>query len=409
MASLVRSANLPPDAASVGAARRLLTSLLRQEQADQELVDTAELLVSEVVTNAVLHARTVITLSVRIGPGLLVQVTDSSPERPRSRSHDRESTGGRGLDLIEALAADYGVLTGPAGSKTVWFTLGEAPGLSGPGWDGSPWQHPADARRVGVLLHLPVGLFRVVHQYTETLLREYDLYSMPARTPADPGARSAIWRSFADATLDAVADRPDSAFHDVDIPAGIGHGPGIREVTALFRAAEDASRAGVLLTRAAVPELLALRDWMLAEIDRQLSGGAATAWALPAPASGPAPEAAPPAGLEWIEVATEPVIAGDEHNRVLAVSPPAARLLGWTARELAGQRLTVIIPPALRELHLAGYSRHQLTGQARLIGRTVTVPALRRDGTSVDVRLRLETRNAGSVTWYLAWLSDPGE
>jgi hypothetical protein len=57
---------------------------------------------------------------------------------------------------------------------------------------------------------------------------------------------------------------------------------------------------------------------------------------------------------------------------------------------LAGQRLTVLIPPELREAHLAGFSRLQVTGEPRILGLTVRVPALRRDGSSVEVALIIE-------------------
>jgi PAS domain S-box-containing protein len=109
----------------------------------------------------------------------------------------------------------------------------------------------------------------------------------------------------------------------------------------------------------------------------------------------------------WVRVATEAVVAADEANRIVAVSPAGARLLGWDAADLVGQRLTVIIPEPLREQHLAGFSRHRLTGEARIIGRSVELPALRRDGTTVPARLRRATHATPAATWYLGWLEDP--
>ena len=46
----------------------------------------------------------------------------------------------------------------------------------------------------------------------------------------------------------------------------------------------------------------------------------------------------------------------------------------------------------MRDRHVAGFTRHLLDGTAALIGHTVTVPALRRDGTEIEVELLIERR-----------------
>ncbi|WP_432545724.1 ATP-binding protein [Kineococcus sp. SYSU DK004] len=116
---------LEPLPASVGAARRWLRGVLREVGA-QELEDAAELAVSEVVTNAVLHARTRFTVAVRApaGGSLRVEVTDSSPAPVRVRRHGSAATTGRGLRVVEAVSRDWGVREPPPGAgpgKTVWF------------------------------------------------------------------------------------------------------------------------------------------------------------------------------------------------------------------------------------------------------------------------------------------------
>jgi anti-sigma regulatory factor (Ser/Thr protein kinase) len=85
--------------------------------------ELAELLVSELVTNAVLHARTTITLEITAVPdGVRVGVLDGAARGPRPRDFSLEATTGRGLTLVESLASAWG--TNPtADGKQVWFEL----------------------------------------------------------------------------------------------------------------------------------------------------------------------------------------------------------------------------------------------------------------------------------------------
>ncbi len=120
----VRTITLSGDTDSVPAARRFLADELRG-RVEEDVLDTASLLVSEVVTNSVLHARTETSVQLSWnGSGVVVEVSDHSPLRPGRRPHSAESITGRGLDLVEGLADDYGLILRAVG-KTVWFTLGD--------------------------------------------------------------------------------------------------------------------------------------------------------------------------------------------------------------------------------------------------------------------------------------------
>jgi len=113
---------LPPVRASARAARDRLRALL-DGWGDEDARDVVYLLVSELVTNAVLHARSAITVHVEgTGDLLRVQVDDSSPVPPVRREARADLPGGRGLVLLDALAGRWGVLTG-GGGKSVWFEL----------------------------------------------------------------------------------------------------------------------------------------------------------------------------------------------------------------------------------------------------------------------------------------------
>jgi anti-sigma regulatory factor (Ser/Thr protein kinase) len=116
---------LPAEPLSARQARRFVTSAL-SELGLPELTDTALILVSELVTNAVLHARSEVTLTVvRTGGGLRMEVGDQSSLAPSVRRYSAEAATGRGLVLVESLADAWGSDIGPSG-KTVWFELAPA-------------------------------------------------------------------------------------------------------------------------------------------------------------------------------------------------------------------------------------------------------------------------------------------
>src|SRR4029079_6509975 len=103
-----RRVHLDPRPESERRARRVVASAL-VEAGRIDLVETAELLVSELVTNAVVHARTAIDLVIRAGSdGLRVAVRDGSTHLPSRRHYGRAATTGRGLELISLLSRRHG-------------------------------------------------------------------------------------------------------------------------------------------------------------------------------------------------------------------------------------------------------------------------------------------------------------
>ncbi len=113
---------LAAESASVGAARRFLLATLRTWSLEP-LEWSAAQVVSELVTNAVIHAGTTVTLSFRTeGAGLRVEVRDRSRRTPRQRHYGLSATTGRGLALVAALSSDWGVELAADG-KTVWSVI----------------------------------------------------------------------------------------------------------------------------------------------------------------------------------------------------------------------------------------------------------------------------------------------
>ena len=116
------SCQLPATARSVTEARRFVLAALAHWDLES-VADTAALLTSEVVTNAVLHARTPLGLVVRRQKeGISVEVTDGSRRKPQERHATPETTNGRGLGLLAQLATTWDVELHRTG-KTVRFTV----------------------------------------------------------------------------------------------------------------------------------------------------------------------------------------------------------------------------------------------------------------------------------------------
>ena len=122
--------DLAPYPASVGVARRFTVDTLRR-WGREDLTTSGALLVTELVTNAILHARTMIQVILERREDLVrVEVRDGSPVRPARRNHGLDATTGRGLDLVSKLAESWGVDVTGAG-KVVWAQLAED-------WDEQP-------------------------------------------------------------------------------------------------------------------------------------------------------------------------------------------------------------------------------------------------------------------------------
>lgn len=114
--------SLPCDASSVRAARQFVTAEL-SGAGFADAAHTACLLVSELITNAVLHAGTPIRVVVEgSDDSVRIAVHDGSERAIQRRRHSLESATGRGLLLVEQLSAEWGVDPVDRG-KAVWFTL----------------------------------------------------------------------------------------------------------------------------------------------------------------------------------------------------------------------------------------------------------------------------------------------
>lgn len=151
-----------PDPAEVGRARRWARSRLAGSGigADEPLAETLILLISELVTNAVVHTGCPAVLRMRLseapdapdapeeaagaGPGTVrVEVADVSARPPRQRHADGEATNGRGLELVDGLADRWGWQAEGTG-KSIWCEVDRCePGVAATAFNGTTYEDVA--------------------------------------------------------------------------------------------------------------------------------------------------------------------------------------------------------------------------------------------------------------------------
>lgn len=117
------------DTKMVGPARRFVRDRLVAWETPEQ-VDAAVLVASELVTNAVLHARTEIVLRLSMeGSSLRLEVYDGNPRLPAPTFSPPSATSGRGLVLVDAIASSWGIDHRRDG-KVVWAEVGSGTGGS---------------------------------------------------------------------------------------------------------------------------------------------------------------------------------------------------------------------------------------------------------------------------------------
>ena len=397
---------LEPQPSSVSRARREVRELL-ERGGRRDLVDAASLLVSEVVTNALLHAGTDMDVTGRLDDdGLVLTVGDGSPHLPSRRHYAATSGTGRGLMMLDALGDDWGVTERPGG-KTVWFRLSQGEvGIDESGTVAARHIGGGDAERRSVtveLQNMPLLLHSAWQEHAEALLREHLLANLGSdrddaiQVHADATDAIAILEEHVPNMRVAVhsdrlmngATEPGVSAVRVDVPVPWASVPHFRTLDRAIEAALDLSDEGLVLTPPTQPEVQAFRRWLCRQVQRQADGAAPEPWTVPS--SDPTALQLPPG---WdprsVTDSAQSVLAADQASRILAVSPSALELLGYDEpAELVGNRIVTIVPQRFRQAHVAGYTMYQLVGRRPLIDRPVRVPALRRDGSEVLVELHV--------------------
>jgi DNA-binding NarL/FixJ family response regulator len=121
--ALTARATFEQDLSSGRAARRFLAETLSQWDFG-DLLDSVNLLVSELVTNAVVHAESEAEVAVVLTPtALRVEVSDRGGGFAAPKDAADFDTSGRGMAMVDAMANSWGTLPRPGGGKIIWFEL----------------------------------------------------------------------------------------------------------------------------------------------------------------------------------------------------------------------------------------------------------------------------------------------
>jgi PAS domain S-box-containing protein len=101
------------------------------------------------------------------------------------------------------------------------------------------------------------------------------------------------------------------------------------------------------------------------------------------------------------------VVVVDEAGLVVVFNPAAEATFGYSATESIGRRIAeLIVPPAFRAMHTAGFERYIRTGETRLIGKRIEMTAMRADGSTFPAELAISEVRLPERRLFAAYLRD---
>ncbi|KKL08789.1 hypothetical protein LCGC14_2572340, partial [marine sediment metagenome] len=100
------------------------------------------------------------------------------------------------------------------------------------------------------------------------------------------------------------------------------------------------------------------------------------------------------------------IISADSSGKIAFWNAAAERMFGYKAAEIVGRPLTLVMPTRLHKAHQGGLDRVASTGQSKIIGKTVEVVGLRRDGSEFLIELSLSTWKSEEGTFFTGILRD---
>lgn len=296
------SLRLAPELTAVAEARMFVAHALH-DCGLHDLADDVALVTGELVTNAVLHARSPVEIRIAVeAGGARVEVADDSAAAPVTGaapaailattaldSSDEpdllvaEQMTGRGLVLVDGLSSSWGWHRTPTG-KVVWASFGDAAPSKAPTPGVAPVSVPASSpvaqagdQRPVRLLGVPVRLVYESDANLDDLTREFQVGSLTGH-PAELVQLAERLLARLEAPRDRTRDDVQAAIAagsrvmttDLVIPEGAD-----ADVWALVRLLDEIAafcEDGTLLSLAPSAELRAFRHWVAAEVERQLAG-----------------------------------------------------------------------------------------------------------------------------------------
>jgi hypothetical protein len=297
---------LPPEPSSVSQARRWIRETL--EGWPEDACTTAQFLLSELVTNVVMHARTPMLVSATFpSPEVLrCEVEDTHRTPPTVKRHHTDAATGRGLRLLDAMARRWGA-EATAQSKRVWFEISlgaqdsvpvepepEPPTALAVTPDHLAATDGSGSRRVRILA-LPVAAYREAEEHNDAVLRELQLLVHHAPTGDHHGAPqrlldlarevSAVFSRATDrlrAQVEAAEQRGSSTVDiEVDVPL-LGWEVLITLADRLDEL-DEFGASGTLITLASPPSVRRFRTWYTEQVANQMRGAAPTPWPFDPP------------------------------------------------------------------------------------------------------------------------------
>ena len=106
------------------------------------------------------------------------------------------------------------------------------------------------------------------------------------------------------------------------------------------------------------------------------------------------------------QTAKDAIVLADEQGRVTGWNPAAESMFGYSEEEIFGQPLTLIMPTRYREAHTQGLRRVSKTGETKVVGKTVQLYGLRKDGMEFPMELSLNTWATGARPCYSGFIRD---
>ena len=428
---------LPPEPRSASAARGAVRDLLSR-CGRLQWIDAAELAVTELVTNAVLHAHTPIELHASCNDELRVEVIDANPVWPSQKGYGAHATTGRGMGLVAAITQEHGVDAVAAGGKAVWFVINDEAPVAEPDGLGD-WDDvitdlldppaPAGGKQVR-LVALPSTLWSAAVQQHDALLRELALLrnaagqavdDLTAADAARAPLRSAAAHAVAAAREEGRVRSPLPANHpstleplpptlDLALTVPPEDAVNFAILQDVLDEAERLATADRALTRPSLPEVIALRDWICEQVIAQLNDQPPAPWLGTDAERFTQRHDGEQWSIDWdttqVTESDRGAVAADDGNRIIAISRPLADALGWDPSDLLGRRVVAIVPPRFREAHVAGFTRHLTTGEAHALNVDLELPVLRADSTEVLCDFFIEAhRTPSGRSVYVSWVT----
>jgi len=282
---------LPRNPSSVATARRFIEARAAAWSFPAPAGEQLVLIGSELVTNAVLHARTELTLTLeRRGGRVRISVKDRSQAPATLRHYRADALTGRGLGVVATLSDSWGI-SAAADGKVVWAEL------AANGDRGAARPRPPDLRQApspppagvpgarGVRFPgVPVDGYLDLQAHNDALFRELELVSFQLEAGRDADAPSPLadlvdqlyrrFRGQRDSYRDVVAaakarGEPTVELETTASPDSVGPA---RSYLELLEQADELCRSGLLLTPEPPEHVKVLRRWFVEEMVAQLTG-----------------------------------------------------------------------------------------------------------------------------------------